>query len=282
MTQNRTRWRRIHRAHTAVTIIVALTLVVLHLTGVLSGGTAVPLFLAVELPLILVFITVTVLRFKHRTDQAGPTGLLDRLEAEEPLLRFAVCELRAYRDLIRALRRRHDVPGGATPFGYTKGMMTIPAVMTAVSLVEVAIVHILIPWTWLQMVLLLLSAWGVLFMLGYFATRVVNPHYVTDGSLHLRWGHQAVLSTPLSNVAVVTSRTDHSHNSPRIDDDRLILAGIQGTNVLIQFTEPVSANAPVSARHRREDFRTARVHLYVDDPDEFLRTLRPLLDTVSP
>src|SRR5690606_30118647 len=125
----------------------------LRLAGVLGTGQTVALFLVVEVPLLLLFVMLSVLRFK-RTARATGAALLDRLEAEEPLLRPVVSELRAFQSLGLLLVGKRRVPTGARPFGYTKGTMTFPAVMIALSLTELVIVHILVPWPWLRIVLL--------------------------------------------------------------------------------------------------------------------------------
>lgn len=159
--------------------------------------------------------------------------------------------------------------------------MTFPAVMIVLSLAELAIVHMLVPWAWLRLAMLVLTVWGVLFLLGYFASRIVHPHFITDEVLHLRWGLQTVLTTPLTNVATVARHINHAHTQPGIDGDRLILTQFQSTNVLIPFTDPVAASAPVPRKHLPADFYAAEVQLYVDDPDALLRALRPLPGEVT-
>lgn len=283
MTQRRTWLRTAHRAHAVLTIVVVVTLLVLNRTGVLGGGMALRLFLLIEVPLAVVFVVITVLRFRRlpRSTDTERVGFLDRLEAEEPLLRPAVAELRAFGSLGLAVTRKRKIPQGAKPFGYTKGAMTFPAVMIVVSLIELVVVHMLVPWEWLRIVLLVLTIWGVLFILGYFATRVVHPHFVTDEALHLRWGYPTVLSTPLTNIASVTPHVNHAHTYPKVEGERLILTQSQSTNVLIRFSEPVAAAAPVSRKDRPADFHAREVQLYIENPEEFLQALRPLSDEMT-
>lgn len=282
MTRRR-RWLRVvHRVHIGFTIVVVGTLLVLKSTGVISSATALSLFLVIEVPLLLVSAAITALRFRHlglSTDYTG-MGVLDRLEAEEPLLRPMVTELRAFWSLWLVVAGKRRVPPGAMPFGYTKGTMTFPAVMIALSLVELLIVHVLVPWQWLQIVLLILTVWGVSFLLGFFATRVAHPHFVTADALHLRWGHQTVLATPLTNIVSAAPHATHEHTQPHAEGEQLILTQFQSTNVLIRFAEPVAAVAPVSKKLLAVDFHTSEVQLYVDDPDAFLQALRPVPDTV--
>lgn len=275
MTQRSARLRTAHRAHAGLALLVVLALLILRLTGVLGTGQAVTLLLVVEVPLLMLFVVLSVLRFR-RTARAMDAGFLDSLEAEEPLLRPVVSELRAFQNLGLLLVGKRRVPAGARSFGYTRGTMTFPAVMIALSLVELIIVHILVPWQWLRIVLLILTIWGVLFILGFFAARIVHPHYLTDDALHLRWGHQAVLTTSLTNVLTAAPHANHAHTQPHAEGDRLILTQFQSTNVLIRFAVPVEAAAPVAKKQRPSDFHASEVQLYVDDPEALLHALTPL------
>lgn len=191
--------RTAHRVHAGLTICVLATLLTLNLTGSLTRGQAFGLFLTIEIPLFLMLAVLTVLRFKaapHTPD----VGVLDRLAAEEPLLRPAVYELRAFGSLGLLIARRPRVPSDAVPVGYTKGTLVLPTVLVVVSLIELAVVHLLVPWLWLQIILAVLTIWGVLFICGFFAGRIIHPHFIIDDVLTLRWGHRTVLSVPLANI----------------------------------------------------------------------------------
>jgi hypothetical protein len=280
MAQQRRWTRTAHRAHAGVTVVVLATVSVLNLTGRIDGGTALRLFLAVEVPMLVVFVVLTVLRLRHvvSTPAGDDRSLLDRVVAEEPLLRPAVSELRYGHSLVLAVAGRRRVPAGATPFGYTRGTMGVPVAIGVASLVEVVVVHLLVPWQWLRMILLVLSIWGVLILAGYFASRVVHPHLVIDDRLHLRWGRMTVLTTPLANVSSVSRRANHAHTQPHVDGDRMILTQFQSTNVVVRFVDPVSADAPVSTKERPADVQVTEVQLYVDDPERFRRVVGPVVD----
>jgi hypothetical protein len=269
------RLRTTHRLHMGFSAIVLLTLGILNLTGVLDRGTALLLFVLIEMPLLLVFAVLTILRFRRprRLTRGDVPGFLDRLVAEEPLLRPVAFEIRAFQSLVLALTGRRRVPEGAVPFGYTRGMMTLPVALAVVSLVEVLVVHLLVPWLWLRILLLLLSVWGVLFLFGFLATRVVHPHFVAGDVLHLRWGRTMVLTAPLSAVAAAVRHAHHTDSHPRAEDGLLVLSQFQSTNVRLRFTDPVPARPPVAAKDRPADFRASEVLLHVDDPERFLQLL---------
>lgn len=268
--------------HTALSVLVVLTLLVLRVTGVISTGTAVLLFLAVELPLLLVFFVLTVMRFRQRDPvNAGELGFLEHLESEEPLLRPFVSEMRTFGSLFLLIRGKRLAPSDSTTFGYNKGAMTLPLILVALSVGELAVVHVIVPWTWLRITLLVLTVWGMLFIGGFFAHRVVYPHFIAGDTLHLRWGRQTVLITDVSNIASATLQVNYAHTQPHAEGTRLILTQLQSTNVLIRFAEPVAAAAPVSKKTLPADFHATEVELYLDDPDSFLRLVRSTPEATS-
>lgn len=269
------RLRTAHRLHMGVSAVVLLTLAVLNLIGILDRRSALLLFVLIELPLLLLFAVLTILRWRRlgRAEGADGPGLLDRLVAEEPLLRPVAFEIRAFQSLILALAGRRRVPEGSVPFGYTRGMMTLPVALAVVSLVEVLVVHLLVPWLWLRILLLLLSVWGMLFLFGLLATRVVHPHFVGGDVLHIRWGRTTVLTAPLSAVAAAVRHAHHTDSHPRAEDGLLVLSQFQSTNVRLRFTDPVPARPPVAAKDHPTEFRASEVLLHVDEPERFLRLL---------
>lgn len=276
MALSRRALRVLHRGHALLTALVLAASLTMYLTGVCSANEALVLFGAVELPLLAVLVAITILRFKRPPALARehPRGLLARVADEEPFLRGAVSELRAFLSLALLLGGRRDVPKDARAFGYGNGSLALPLALAVVSAIELVVVHLLVPWTWLQIALLILTLWGVLFVLGYLASRVVHPHFLTGEELHLRWGHSTVLVTPLSNITAVESHTDHRHTQPVIEDGKLVLTAFQSTNVRLRFAAPVPAAAPVSKRALPPGFRTDEVLLFVNAPGSFIATLR--------
>lgn len=273
MSTSTERLRLAHRLHGAASLFVVIALLALRLGGAITTRTTVTAFLAIEFPLLAIFLALTIVRFR-RVALGAPHGeILNRLAQEEPLIRPALTELRAFHSLGLAALRRQQVRPGAIPFGYTRGSATIPLVLIGLSVAELVIVHFMVPWPWLRLVLLLLTVWGVLFVLGFLAIRRVHPHVVDGNELRLRWGHETVLATPLKNIASAALQVNHAHTQPAIADERLILTQFQSTNVRLRFADPVVAHAPVSRRLRPDGFRTTEVDLFVDDPAAFVAAM---------
>jgi len=258
-------------------VAVVVTLLILNLTDVLRPEMALRLFLLIEVPLILVFAAITFVRFRNLGRSAGPgnANFLDRLKAEEPMVRPALSEIRSMWSLCLAIARRRRVPPGSAPFGYTRGTFAMPAVMLALCLGELVVVHFIVPWQWLRIVLLVLTVWGALFIFGFFAARRVHPHFVSTGALHLRWGYKNVLTTPTSNILSVEPHANHTHAHPFAEGSQLVLTQFQSTNVRIRLAAPVPADPPVAKKDAIAGFKASEVLLHVDDPDAFVNALTP-------
>lgn len=287
MTQAINRLRTIHRLLALLTVIVVAAVLTLNFLGVLSRRQALLVFLAVEAPVLIVFFGATAARVRSLRRGSPPrTGaldanasdlkalggarLLDAVVAEEPLLRPVVGELRAFWSLWLLVLKGPQVPLGAKAFGYTRGTLGIPVAMIIVSVVELAVAHLLVPWRWLQLLLLVLTIWAVLFMLRIFAARAVHPQVITGEDLHLRWGDRLVLTSPLSNVISAAVVADHSPTRPAVTGERLLLTQFHGTNVRIRFADPVAADPPVSAKQTPAGLRAREVALYVVHPNDFV------------
>lgn len=271
------RWlRRLHRIHTALTLAVAGTLLALNLAGALDPAAAFRLFLAVELPMLAVFLVITALRVRTAVREGAAEDPLQRIVDEEPMLRPAVAELRMLADLVRAIRGRRDVPAGMQAFGYARGSWGFPAVMAVLSAIELAIVHVIVPWPWpwLRWALLALTVWGLLAIIAMTASRRVRPHLLGAGTLRLRWGSANVLEVPLDRLERADHHVDHASAALRAEDGLVVLAQQRPANVRLRFTEDVPALGlgPIGWRAPSRPVREAR--LAADDPDALVAALR--------
>lgn len=263
-----------HRVLLSVILVIAVSVLVLHLAGVISRPVMLRLFLTVELPLILAALLVSLWRVWQIRRATGLRGaeLVALLQEEEPALRAAISEMRTLMSLVILLRgRRSGVRPGVQGFSYAKGSMSVPIVMTVLTFLEAALIHLLVPWAWVRIVLLVAAIYALVLVLGVLASRVVNPHLVGSERLILKWGHKTVLDTPLSNIETITAASNHTFTQPAAEDDRMVLTSLTSTNVRITLMVPVQAFPPVSKRHLPSDFAAREVLLYVADSDGFVR-----------
>jgi hypothetical protein len=134
------------------------------------------------------------------------------------------------------------------------------------SAAEIPLLHILVPWESARLVLLVLSVWGLAWMLGMYAGIRTHPHLVTDEALRLRYSTWVDLTVPWRCVREVRAEKRDLPSSIRIlqgaPDVHVAVSG--RTNVtaeLASATTVVTGKGPVVA---------TSVSFWVDDPHAFV------------
>jgi hypothetical protein len=173
------------------------------------------------------------------------------------------------------LRRGPLVPAGAYPLASDRGTLAIPIVMTALSGLEMAVVHFLVPWAALRIILLALSIAGVVVMFASIADRRVHPSYLHDDHLILRLGRRKIARVPLSQVRSAAPISDGSMVSPAIDGGILRLATQRGCTLALALTSAIEVRLRSSTAASAQ--QVSEIRLAVDDPTEVIAhlTLRP-------
>jgi hypothetical protein len=128
----------------------------------------------------------------------------------------------------------------------------------------------------LQLPLLVLGIWGVMWMLGLLAGYRVRPHLLDDRALTLRDGVHAKIEVPLASIAR-TRRVEHElpgllrsvHVEPTEEDGARLLVGVSSrTNLELVLTEPTTLQTPKGPE------TVTRVGMWVDDPREVAELIR--------
>lgn len=185
--------------------------------------------------------------------------------------------LRPYRSLWMWLRGRTDRPDGPV-FPSAKGALGMPAAFAVATMIEIGVVHFLVPWPWLNLTLAVLSVWSLMLLFGMVATDVVHPHHLAGDTVVLRRSGRVVAAIPLADLAAVTARARYDKTSPEVDGNTLHLPTQDGANVALSLRNP--AETRLSGRTPTAQVTT--VSLRVDDPERMVRLLReaakPLTD----
>lgn len=179
-----------------------------------------------------------------------------------------------YSNLARWVAGRPDVgPAGTVPVAYVGIVRTTIWVWIGASAVEMAAVHLLVPWPWLRWPLLLVSLWGLVWMFGYLGGLIVHPHLLEPDRLRVRNGHTVEVEVPLAAIQAATTSL-RSMEASRVvqldpDDDRhLLIAMSSQVNVHVNLAEERAAMLPGG----RYTFR--RLSFWADDPDTVMHVLR--------
>lgn len=112
--------------------------------------------------------------------------------------------------------------------------------LTAVMLIEIVVVHFLLPAGVVRVVALVLSVWGLVFVWSMIAGERVRPGYVNDRELVLRRGKKVFAVVLLIDVSVV--RRDRTFEAEvAVGGGELVVGGPVGTNVVLELRSPVAA-----------------------------------------
>jgi hypothetical protein len=202
-----------------------------------------------------------------------------------PLLRRAAAmEGAMWRSMYLWVRREPaPLTPGDEPFPYLGVVKPILGVFIGLSVVEIPILDLIIkhvvPWPPARLIMLAISIWGLLWMLGLLASLKIHPHVVGDAGIRVRMGAGIDFAVPWDDVETVrkTYRSMPSSKAVQIADDggRRVLHIVAGsqTSVDIRLRRPAVFALPKGDSEPVEELR-----LYADDPDAFTRKALRLVE----
>ncbi|SEK21823.1 hypothetical protein [Rhodococcus maanshanensis] len=164
-----------------------------------------------------------------------------------------------------------DRHGQAAGFGYTKGTFVLPFAFMVAGLIEAVAIHLLVPWQWLRVTLLIATVVSLAMVVGWLAGRVVHPHLITEDELVLRSGSAVLATVDLAVIGAARLVRRFDRTDEELRDGRLYLPGPDGTVLDIDFRGGI----PITFR-RGEPTEITGVSLHVDDPQAMLARLRAL------
>ncbi len=189
--------------------------------------------------------------------------------------RATLAELHGYRSIYRFVFRRPKVPAGAIGFSYHQPILAILIVFIAVSVVELVVVDVIVRrWDFIRIPLLILSIWGIVWMLGMLFGMLTRPHAVGPDGLRVRYGAEVDIAIDWPSVdAVAIRKRRRAEKEPRVTvNDQgaatFHLRVADETNLEIELDRCTELRLP----HGTE--RVSRIALYAEDPKAFLAEVR--------
>ena len=182
--------------------------------------------------------------------------------------------------LFRWVLRRPDPAGPGARFGYSA--MTTPVLLAfiGVSIVEIPILHFLLPWRTVQIIAFVVSVWGLLWMVGLLGAVRVNPHVAGPSGLRVRSGFTVDAFVPWSAVAEVRTRNRPLEKSKGLQFAETPDGGLVGkvvvlgqTNVELVLTAPTEVGLPRGP--------LTELHFWADDPKELVAAVKDRLVSVG-
>ncbi|WP_200212529.1 hypothetical protein [Micromonospora coerulea] len=196
------------------------------------------------------------------------------------LRRAAATEGAMWRSMYLWARRRPlALAPGDDPFGYLGVVKPILGIFIGLSAVEIPIFDLIVsnvvPWRPARWIVLALGVWGLLWMIGLFASMKIHPHVVGDAGIRVRLSAGIDIFVPWADVEAVSKRYRSLPSSRSVqveeDGDRRVLHLVVGsqTSVDIRLRRPTTFVLPKGQTEPVDELR-----LYADDPDGFLRSSR--------
>jgi len=140
----------------------------------------------------------------------------------------------------------------------------------SVSVVELLVVELIVPWPVVRHVLLLLGVWGLLVVAGLLAMEWTCPHVVRADGVLVRHGGLVTVHVPRQALAAVEVRPRHTHSTWAIDEQHLHLpvAGTTAVDLVLAW--------PLQVRAGRRSGEVTRISIAVDDPARAVSALGAL------
>ena len=185
--------------------------------------------------------------------------------------RALLMEIRGYQSIYRFLFRRPKVPAGAVGFSYYQPVFAILIVFVAVSAVEMVVVDLIVRrWAHIRIPLLILSVWGLIYMLGFLFGMLTRPHAIGPTGIRARYGPEIDIPLLWDDIESVTRRKHTLQNKqPKVSVDEdgeatLHLRMQNETNIEVELRAPIVVRLPQGPE------TVSKVTLYADDSQAFM------------
>ena len=174
--------------------------------------------------------------------------------------------------LVKGVLRRPDIPVGATAFTHHRALAPVRWIGVTVLVVEIAVVHTVVPSGVIRWVLLIVGLYSLIWILGYLlGSGTVRPHLVSAQGLVLRCGLNTDITVPVDVIehARLARHARADTATIQVDGDVLSLVDNGGTNLDIRLTVPLHVPLP-----RGRSAHVTEMRVWVDDPTAMLDCLR--------
>jgi len=232
---------------------------------------ATPVIAGVMAIVLLAHVVWAALRVRHAFRSAG-TVARDRWTAAASevlppaLVRLAAAELSVIHMALFRWGGAADVPAGSRAFAYHKHLAPMCATLLILSLIEIAVCHLLVGlWSpTAALILFVLSVFGLVYLVGLIKSFRFRPVLITAEGVRIRAGLAIDQPIPLETIAAV--ETAIVGDVVR-DPATLNAALLAWPNILLRLDPPIMRR---SLLRRAPIFAVA---FRLDDPDAFVRLL---------
>lgn len=247
-------------------IISEIAVVILSATSSsLSGWWVLAPISVIVVAFLLLFAGMAMDRRKKGSWSLSLSDTAERFGVPRLALALLVSEISSLWSLTKIFTRPSSTAGVDAHPGY-KNLRTVVTLIVALVIVEIIVIHLAVPSQFWRILLLVLSIYALLLLIGFYTSIKVNPHLLTPRGLEIRRGHRFVCEIPWENLARAQKVGPGQGGDIIITEDGEVrLPVLSEVNVRLEMEPPVSA----------EDLHKGRVdvtaiEIYCDDRNSFL------------
>lgn len=190
------------------------------------------------------------------------------------LAKWVVMEPQLFTYLVRWVFRKTQLRENEFSYHEQLHLGAIVGMILFTTPVEILILELVIPWSWLRWTLLLLSVYALLWVCGFCASFVLRPHALEEKGLKIRYGAFVETVLPYSNLASVRRRHWTSlelGDGLRVSSQEGVAYIVAGSRTNVELT----LHSPVTVRGM---FRSTRpvstVYIAADKPEDLVQELK--------
>ncbi|UQV58041.1 hypothetical protein L9H78_09500 [Corynebacterium pseudodiphtheriticum] len=258
--------KAVFRTLLALGVISEIAVVTLSVTSsVLSGWWVLAPISVIAVAFMLLFVGMATDRRKKGSWSVSLSETADRFGVPRVALALLVSEISSLWSLTKIFTRPSSPAGADAHPGY-KNLRTVVTLIVVLVIVESIVIHLAVPSQFWRILLLVLSIYALLLLIGFYTSIKVNPHLLTPRGLEIRRGHRFVCEIPWENLARAKKAGPGQGGDIIINEDgEARLPVLSEVNVRLEMEPLVLAED----LHKGRVYVTA-VEIYCDDRNSFL------------
>ncbi len=265
-----------------LSVVMAVTLLTLYLSGRVEGPLALGLVAALEGGLVFWALWGLYKSLKGFHGAVGDpwkgleTALSEIMPAQAA--RLVVMEFRLWGCLYAWMRRRPLGPD-AFPYHSRSPIGMLMGVVLLTTPLEIAVIELLIPWPWLRIATLVLALYAVLWLIMLFSSLRSLPHRMAPEGLELRYGVLAGAFIPYDRIAeahVMMASPPKTGDGLQVIGETAYLVVGGETNLVLRLTQPMPLDKTLG-----ETSPVREIHFVTDEPKRMIERLVARLKPVD-
>lgn len=231
----------------------------------LSGWWVLFPLIIISAAFVLLFAGMVIDRRKKGSWPVSLSESAERFGVPRRALALLISEINSLGSITKIFKRSFVPAGDEAHTGY-KNLRTVVALIFGLVIVEITVVHLAVPNQFWRLLLLVLSIYALLLLLGFYTSVRANPHILTPRGLELRHGSRFVCEIPWENLALVKKVGAGQGSDITISEDGEVRLPVLGeVNVRLEMEPPV----PAEDLHKG-CMDVSSIEIYCDDRKAFL------------